>query len=272
MPLMNHNLDIAAITDTGLTRTVNEDFYQINKSLGFFLVADGMGGHTAGDVASRMAVTSINNTLKDYLTTDKPLSKPSSRFKSNYHHSLLEYSVYQENFKKVINKAVIDANNLIYTLNRKRKYQDGTGMGTAFAGLCLLENGQNCMVFHVGDCRVYLYRNGIFRQLTQDHTLYQLLKESGKQELLPGKNIILRAIGPWPQVDVEIHVHTMQADDVFLICTDGLTAMLNDAQILGIIQDQQCLLQQRCEKLVATANAAGGFDNITAVLIRLDLP
>ncbi len=265
MPLVDHDIDAAAITDPGLKRTVNEDCYQLNKSLGFFLVADGMGGHSAGAMASRMAVTIINDILKDCLVGNQ---RSDSNAQLKKCHSLIEYPNNQKDVKNFIERAVRDANNTIYALNREHEYPDGAGMGTTFAGLCMTENNRECTIFHVGDCRVYLCRHGVLRQLTQDHTLYQILKKSGRQEPLPGKNIILRAIGPWPHVDVEIHALTMQANDTFLICSDGLIEMMDDAQILDIIQDRHYSLEKRCKKMVAMANEGGGLDNITVALVQ----
>lgn len=247
----------AALTDVGRKRTHNEDSFKIFADDQLFLVADGMGGHNAGEVASAMAVDLVGQFFGES-RNDPPVHWP---FKQNH----------DENYDAdSLNIAVQYANLRIY--ESARENADRRGMGTTFVGALVRNNA--VWLAHVGDSRGYVVRaSGSIEPLTIDHSLleeYRRTRPDLTDEQLrkfPYKNVITRALGMKPDVAVEMHRHELHAGDVLLLCCDGLTGMLTDQRIAQIVREHPTLTDA-CSALVTEANQNGGLDNITVVLIR----
>lgn len=261
-----HKMRVACVSDVGLSRSLNEDSYQIDEELGLLLVADGMGGHDAGEVASRHAVKLIHEYLSRY---GESMDEEATEMMDG---TIAEDSdsTWEDLPNPVIGTvagALDYANKHLYRLNRERGYPDGHGMGTTIAGLWRIGILDEAAIFHVGDSRLYLYRAGRLILLTRDHTLYQQWVSSGGVGPAPSQNIILRSLGSSLRVNADVRLQSLQNGDLILICSDGLTSMVSDAQIestLARVDPEQ--LQATCESLVAQANAEGGKDNITVML------
>ena len=229
----------AHVTDTGRQRTANEDSYFVRGPL--FAVADGMGGAQAGEVASRMAAEAFEPAERG--------AEPPEAF---------------------LRSVAESANRQINSLSQHDVSR--SGMGTTLTA-ALLE-GNDVAIGHVGDSRAYLYRDGELRLLTSDHSLVEELRRQGRltdeqAEVHPQRSIITRALGPEPQVDVDTLSVSAKPDDVFLICSDGLTTMLKDHRVAEIL-DESSSLEEAVTWLVNEANEAGGRDNITVVAFRLE--
>jgi protein phosphatase len=226
-------------TDTGRQRKDNEDNAFARAPL--FVVADGMGGAQAGEVASQIAVEAFQAGLPPSGTPEERLAERAQ-----------------------------DANRRIYEISSTE--HDRAGMGTTLTAVYV--DSAELAVAHVGDSRAYLFRDGELGRLTQDHTLVEELLRRGKltEEQAaehPQRSIITRALGVDPQVDVDTRTFNARAQDVVLICSDGLTSMISEKQVAAVLQ-QEPNLDRAAERLIAEANAAGGRDNITVVLFRLE--
>ena len=225
-------------TDTGRARRANEDSLFARSPV--FVVADGMGGAQAGEVASRIAVDAFEPGLPD---TGSPEEKLASIAR--------------------------EANGRIYQLARVD--QQRAGMGTTLTA-AFVGDGEVSLA-HVGDSRAYLWRDGQLRRLTRDHTLVDELLRRGKlteeeAEHHPQRSIITRALGPESEVEVDTGTHPARDGDVFLLCSDGLTAMIGEKEMAAVLNDTGSL-EETGGALIARANDAGGRDNITVVLFRL---
>ena len=232
-------------SDQGRIRTSNEDSFVVNGRNKLFLVADGMGGHAAGEVASHIA----SSTLQELLSTAGS----------------------QGDSAVALRFAAQAANARIYEAQRQNpEYQ---GMGSTLTALMV--RGGKYYIAHVGDSRAYLLRDGTLDQLTSDHSVVWHLFENGvlrKEDLSkhPQKNLIIRSIGPHPQVDIDIETGETHERDVFLLCSDGLTDVLTDQAIHRILSDSSKAPQELAEALVSAANDGGGPDNVTVVVVRLE--
>jgi PPM family protein phosphatase len=230
----------AVRTDTGRQRNANEDSLFVDAPL--FVVADGMGGAQAGEVASRAAAESFAQNL--------PPAPP----------------------EKLLEETIAGANRTIHELARKDPGL--AGMGTTTTAALVDLDAEEVAIGHVGDSRAYRLRGGRFEQLTRDHSLVEEMRRKGQltdaqAEDHPQRSIITRALGPEPEVEVDLQTVPAQAGDVFLICSDGLTTMLDDGKIAHILT-RATSLQSAVRALVDEANRAGGRDNITVVLFRLE--
>ena len=229
----------AGATDTGRKRRRNEDAYVVAPPL--FAVADGMGGAQAGEVASKLAATVLEDTDAGALSGRGRI-----------------VSLFQE-----ANKRVYDRSNTDPSVS---------GMGTTMT-VALIE-GNEVTIGHVGDSRAYLVRDGKLEQLTEDHSLINELMKSGKlspeeAEIHPQRSVITRALGTDPDVDVDAFTIETEDGDVFLICSDGLTAMVDDDEILGVLEHNRDDLKRVAKALVSAANRGGGEDNITVVAFAI---
>jgi protein phosphatase len=227
-------------SDLGRQRQGNEDNYYVRSPL--FVVADGMGGAQAGEVASRAAAESFAQNL--------PSAPP----------------------ERVLEETIEGANRTIHELARKDPSL--SGMGTTITAALVDLDAEEVAIGHVGDSRAYRLRGGRFEQLTRDHSLVEEMRRKGQltdaqAEDHPQRSIITRALGPEPEVQVDLRTVPALPGDVFLICSDGLTTMLDDEKIAGILE-RATSLQSAVRALVDEANRAGGRDNITVVLFRLD--
>ncbi len=262
------SIDAAAVTDVGRRRRMNEDNYCIDQKLGMFVVADGMGGHDAGEVASQKTAAAIQKSISrffvDAVNTHSTLNSSSTRQATPNRE---DNNVFEA---RILAAAVRRANDEVFGCNQQRGYREGQGMGSTVAGVWIPGDSRAGFVFHVGDCRVYLYRNNTLSLLTRDHTLYQEWKDRGGDGTPPRKNIILRAVGPWQNVEADVSIWEFLDGDTLLICSDGLTDMLEGGEIEEELRDiKQSTLSNTCRRLVQRANDNGGIDNITAMLVGL---
>jgi PPM family protein phosphatase len=244
------------ITDVGLQRDHNEDTFAVLSEHELFIVADGMGGHRAGDVASRLASESISDFFQR--TAGEEVTWP-------FHFD----SGLSESENRLLT-AIRLANRQIY--EHSLKSHDLRGMGTTVVGALFNADTRKMYVGHVGDSRAYMIRDGQISQLTRDHSLVNdYLKvmpdmpEDQRSEL--PKNVITRALGMQDSVEVDLLAHDTRLGDTFVLCSDGLSGMISDAEILQVAGQKD--LQSACRNLTALANEHGGEDNITAVLVRI---
>ena len=229
----------AALSDVGRARQGNEDSYLERSPL--FAVADGMGGARAGEVASGIAVATFDD-------EPQPDASPEERLAA-------------------VARA---ANERIYRMAQEDASQ--AGMGTTFTAV--LVTGNEVAIGHVGDSRLYRWREGELERLTDDHSLVEEFVRQGKltpeeAEVHPQRSIITRALGPEPQVEVDTFTYPARAGDVYLACSDGLTGMISEGDVAEILRDSQTL-DEAAQALIDAANRNGGRDNITVVLFRLD--
>ena len=235
-------------TDVGRKRSHNEDSFLVMPESGLFCVADGLGGHSSGEVASRMAVEEI---AAFFRATD---SDPAD--------GALEDRVAE---------AIRLANRSI--LARARAEPDLSGMGTTLVAGYFAEDGP-LVVGHVGDSRAYLFRGGELRRLTEDHSLLQdFIRQSrpsaAQIDAFPHKNVIVRAVGMREEVEVDLSRVDVREGDVLLLCCDGLFGMVSDEQMAEILREEGGEILRANQRLVDAANDAGGADNVTSVLVQV---
>lgn len=238
----------AAATDRGRKRPSNEDAFAYSVEHGVYLVCDGMGGAAAGEIASSLAA-------------DETLKQLSRRIGNGVEAADLAHAA---------EEAIGIANDAIF--KRAERNQKLSGMGTTLVGLIVDE--RRVLVFNVGDSRCYLLRNKRIQQLTMDHSLVEEQVRLGRMtrsEALrsPLKNVITRALGTQTRVTPDVFEHEAEPGDLFLLCSDGLTRELSDAQIESVLACD-LTLAVLCSKLVEAAMNAGGHDNITCLLVRVD--
>ena len=234
-------------SDIGKVREMNQDSYYVSSpsdDIQMFIVADGMGGYKGGEVASKLAV----ETSKNYII-------------NNFH--LIEHD--KESILKLIKNAIEYANLVIF--EKAKEIPEYENMGTTIDVCLIIPN--KVYIGHVGDSRVYRKRKEFFRRLTTDHSYVQKLVSDGtitKEEAYnhPKKNMLIKALGCSAYVEPDVMVKGFLKDDVLLMCSDGLTNMLKDEEILKIIDENP---MEACDKLVLEANRNGGLDNITAVIV-----
>ena len=249
-------MDVKAfgLTHVGRQRQHNEDAFLVEDDALLFLVADGMGGHAAGEIASRIAVDSISEFILHTKEDD-----------GTWPHA------YDEHFKRSTNRlmaAVRMANTRV--LEAMRKDARLRGMGTTVVA-CLADD--DVMSFaHVGDSRAYLIRDNSLNRITNDHSWVFEQVQAGmlteaEAEKHPLRNVITRALGGALQVTPDAAEIQTKEGDVFLLCSDGLTGMVPEEEILRIVT-QTATIEDACKKLIDTANERGGLDNITAILVK----
>lgn len=238
------------VSDIGKKRNENQDkIYvpEIDSEIKLFIVADGMGGANAGSVASSLAVDYVKKYIKENLNN------------INYE---------RESIEDLIRKAMFDANNFVY--NESKKNMEYAGMGTTLITAIAYKN--KIFIGHIGDSRLYRIRKNIIRQLTKDQSYVQALVDNGsitKEEAQnhPQKNVLLKVLGCEKNVEPDIITKGFLKDDIILICTDGLTNMVNTEDIYNMIVSNKDDVKLICEKLVNEAIENGGYDNISVVLI-----
>ncbi len=241
-------MHVAARSDVGMVRSGNEDSFYAHSSheIGLFIVADGMGGHAAGEVASEMAVQIISRELGGLrnLTGSEP--------------------------RRVMTGSVQNANRAIY--ERTIEESDKQGMGTTVSVLMLAQSG-HWLIGQVGDSRIYLLRDGALTQLTKDHSYVQEQVDAGlltpeQARYHPYSNVITRCVGAGEEVEADTFQGEYRPGDVFLVASDGLTGMVDDRRL------QQLLLSRATagrivDALIAEANYRGGLDNVTAIVVQV---
>ncbi len=252
-------IDYAGHSDPGLVRENNEDTFLILPEYGLFAVADGMGGHNSGEVASAMAMETLS----------KEAGKlPRLRDKVPWWRRIFKR---RQNFNPVqfLHETLTQANEEIF--EAAQASPENKGMGTTVA--IILKSGDAIVTAHVGDSRIYRLRENNLTQLTQDHSLATELVRQGvlsPEEALYSvpKNILTRALGVREDVSEEIIYHSLEPGDLFLIGSDGLTNMVEDEDIARIMARKNSSIQKKVEDLIAAANEAGGEDNVTVVLVK----
>ncbi len=250
----NAKLIIQGLSDVGLVRGHNEDKIAWDENLGLVLLADGMGGHNAGEVASELAVNRIIDSLRGVLISD--IEKVVDRCAA-------------------VHEAIQHANNEIVQVAQERS--ECAGMGTTIV-LSLFYN-DSVIFAHVGDSRIYRYRNDELTQITTDHSLVQEMVDNGyisEQEALTSasRNLITRALGIADTVEVDVIESDCRIDDLYLLCSDGLTDLVTDEEIAVIFEQHDhgdgysaSTLESIATSLVSSANEKGGKDNISTVLV-----
>lgn len=248
--LMPYKIVAFGLTDVGLVRENNEDAWGAVPELGFFVLADGMGGHQAGEVASREAVTNLCRIIKKDLSKRKEISLS---------------EVLRE-----LQNAIRSVNSIIY--EHARKNPDLRGMGTTLC--CLQFHAQGLVYAHVGDSRIYQLRDKKLTQITTDHSLMRELIDLG--QLSEGeapeflyKNILTKALGTEGNVEPSFNTCDVLSNDIYLMCSDGLSDLLSQTDIEKILNQDQSV-EQSVQQLVKAAKERGGHDNITVVAVRLE--
>jgi protein phosphatase len=239
------NLRSAALSDIGLRRRTNEDCYAVAPDLGLYLVADGMGGHTAGQVASDLAAQASVSALRTLVDASASLTEK------------LRYSVAAANRE------------ILATAQAKPEL---AGMGTTL--VAVLAGDERIALAHVGDSRAYLVRGGRIRQLTDDHSLVaELVRRREITETAarghPHRHVLTRALGVRRTVEADLAELTPEVGDTFVLCSDGLTGLVHDDEIGKAVVGAEDL-DAVCSSLVDLANDRGGEDNITVLLLRLE--
>ena len=233
-----------AQTDTGLRRKRNEDSLLVLDSSSLFVVADGMGGYEGGQLASQLAVQTISNAYR------------SSSFDGPAHENVAVHASELARAIQMANAAVLE------TAKAQPKL---AGMGTTLCAARFSGNKRRLYIGHVGDSRCYRLRGGTFVQMTADHTMADL------GVVGPGSAHLSRAVGIWPAVPIDIVMAVPLPNDLYLLCSDGLTKMLSDDAIADVLRGKDDL-KGAVEELIAAANAGGGKDNVTVILIRVAEP
>jgi serine/threonine protein phosphatase PrpC len=248
-------ISYSALSDVGRKRKGNEDSLFVNPEQNLFVVADGMGGHAAGEIASRVAVESINEFVC-MTSGDEEITWP---------FGLDESMSYDGNRLKT---SVRYANNKVLAATKESVEYEG--MATTVVGV--LVDGATANLAHVGDSRIYLYRSGRLTQLTSDHSWVNEQLQGGmltaeQARNHPLRNVVTRALGGKPDLDVEMQVHQALPGDMLLLCSDGLTTMVPDPEIQRLLAENGGV-EGAAKALVDEANRNGGEDNITVVLLQ----
>jgi protein phosphatase len=254
-------LSWAVSTDPGLRRSSNEDSYCTRPDLGLFMVADGMGGHVAGEVASRIAVETVQTFISETAGADRhrtwpfpyetALSAEGNRLKAAFRLA-----------NRQIANAMADSSDL---------------RGMATTASAVLASDRNACVAHVGDSRVYVLRDHDLVQLTNDHSWVEEQVRAGTMTPTaarqhPWRNVVTRALAGGDDPEIDVTDISPANGERFLLCSDGLFGVVTNEQILGILGDRSADLQAICNRLVAAANDGGGPDNITTLVIQVDAP
>jgi serine/threonine protein phosphatase PrpC len=255
------SLTWAVTSDPGLKRTSNEDSYSTRPDVGLFVVADGMGGHVAGEVASRVAVEAIELFIQETAGADKNRTWP---FPFDPTISL-EGNRLRAAFRLANHKiaaAIADS-------------QDLRGMATTASAVLL--GAQSASVAHVGDSRVYVLREGKLEQITHDHSWVEeqvragtLTPTAARQH--PWRNVVTRALSGGDDPEVDVTEVSPRPGERYLLCSDGLFTVVPDSRIAELLADAKLSLDAIAGELVASANEAGGPDNITALILQIDAP
>jgi protein phosphatase len=241
-------LDIAALTDPGVVRSHNEDNIAADAEAGFVILADGMGGYNAGEVASGIAVTMLAEGLRSVLRDGLP----------------------DRDMGLLVKSEIEKTNAAIYQAAQSQPQL--SGMGTTLVSALFHDN--RITVAHIGDSRLYRYRDERLEQITRDHSLLQEQIDSGMvsredARLSHNKNLVTRALGVDPMVAVEVQEHEALPGDIYLLCSDGLNDMVGDEEIQLTLNVLNANLELATHQLVQMANDNGGRDNVSVILVRI---
>jgi protein phosphatase len=244
------------LTDQGMVRATNQDCFAVDNRVGLWIIADGMGGHAGGETASQLAVEAV----KDHIYS-------SSGIRSQPHEA-------GRQAEALLTSAIEAADSLVRSAAAATPAL--TGMGTTMVvGLFGLNPQPAIAIAHIGDSRAYLIRNQQIQALTADHSLVQRLIAEGRisaeeARTHPQQNVLLRAVGAENELPAEVTTHLLDPSDMLLLCTDGLTKMIEDEEMLRIILEYRAHSAEACRRLIQLANDRGGKDNTTVVLIAPD--
>lgn len=233
-------------TDPGMVRDNNEDSIMLRPDLGLAVLADGMGGHQAGEVASAMAIDLVKQFFENASQRSGVL-----------------------NYNDIVSDSIMLANSAIFELSRNKA--DCAGMGSTV--VVTYFDGEKVYVGHVGDSRLYRYRDGELHQVTEDHSLVQELVSRGllsKEEAIEStnKNLVTRALGIEESVQIDVAEEKWQPGDIYLLCSDGLNDVLRDDVISDILESNKDNLETALDSLIETVNSNGGPDNVSVILIQ----
>ncbi len=251
-------IEMVSRTDAGRVRQNNEDAVFTDSRLGLAVLADGMGGHNAGEVASNMAITALSSELSHAFKKQPPYSIGANGLPIA--HELLSDVILRTN--AAVNLAA-------------RSYPKFAGMGTTLVAVQFYDN--KLVVAHVGDSRLYRLREDFITRLTRDHSLLQEQIDKGiispeEARFAPNRNLVTRALGVDPTVSVDISEHEALPGDLYLLCSDGLNDMAEDKEIAAILTAFSSNLQLCTTQLVEMANEHGGRDNVSVILARIKEP
>jgi protein phosphatase len=261
------------LTDTGTVRQSNEDNFLIEPDLGLVAVADGMGGHEGGALASSSALAALahyiraagsvdgsDDTVPNFKASafDPAQADPDATWTDDTMRAMI-----------TLHDAVEYANQRVYQANLANRRGDGSGMGTTLTGMWQPAQGGPVFVFHVGDSRLYRWRAGRLEQVTRDQTMYQQALDAGLQRNLPARNLLLQALGPCAEIRPELLTQPVAPGDLYLLCSDGLYGACSDSRIAALLaRAAGDGLASCCEQLVEAAKQDGSRDNITVVLVH----
>ena len=253
---LSNALEFVVRTDPGLVRAHNEDAVFANPHLGFAILADGMGGYNAGEVASGMATMLLSSELEQALSQQAPheIERDSGL---PYAHRCLRDKVAATNLA------------IFRTAASQPQY---SGMGTTLVAAVFYDN--RVTVAHVGDSRLYRLRGDTLAAITRDHSLLQKQIDNGlispeEARFSQNRNLVLRALGVDPDVDIEIHEHAVQPGDIYLFCSDGLNDMVDDEEIQQTLRALADNLDRAATQLIQMANDNGGGDNVSVILVKV---
>jgi serine/threonine protein phosphatase PrpC len=249
-------LEIFSQTDPGMVRAHNEDSVACEPACGLVVLADGMGGYNAGEVASGIAVSVVVTEVSHRLLNSSPVDRVENSGEE------LGVALLRENIQKA-NASIFHA---------AQSQPQYAGMGTTIVSALFYDN--RVAVGHVGDSRMYRLRGEVLETITHDHSLLQEQLDSGMisledARLSKNKNLVTRAVGIDADVDSEIHVHDVLVGDIYLLCSDGLNDMVEDDDIQSTLYALQSNLPLAASQLIQTANDNGGRDNISVVLVKV---
>lgn len=252
---LNGILEIVRLTDVGQRREHNEDAVASDAETGLVVLADGMGGYKAGEVASEIAVLTLVTELREGFQ-ELPAGETDAET------SLLRESV-------LLRDAVAKANSAIYNVSQTQP--QCAGMGTTLVAAVFTDN--RVCVGHIGDSRMYRLRGEEFQQITEDHSLLNEQLKSGlitpeQAKTSNNKNLVTRALGIDPTVELELHEYDVQTGDIYLLCSDGLSDLVEDEEIQLTLSALSANLELAAHQLVQMANDNGGKDNISVILVR----
>jgi serine/threonine protein phosphatase PrpC len=252
-------IDFTEITHTGRVREHNEDAIGSDPEIGLMVLADGMGGYNAGEVASGIAVQIVSELAIEGAARE-------NRNEIDAHSGLMRQSI-------VLRDAVYRANKIIFQTGQSQTHCEG--MGTTIVAALFCDN--KISIAHVGDSRAYRLRGGAFEQITLDHSLLQELVDRGfysaeEAQRSTNRNYVTRALGVEAAVEVEVHEHEVLPDDVYLLCSDGLSDMVEDEDIHLTISTFSASLDVVGKQLIELANDHGGRDNVSVMLAQVNQP
>jgi PPM family protein phosphatase len=253
---LEQSLEIASHSDPGMVRSHNEDSIAADASKGLVVLADGMGGYNAGEVASGMATTVLVTELQHLLEERAPHEIDSE--------SGLPFA------QRLLREQIAKTNTSIYQASQSQPQY--AGMGTTLVVALFYDN--RMVVAHIGDSRLYRLRGDEFKQITRDHSLLQEQIDSGmitpeQAKMSQNKNLVTRALGIDPTVEPEIHEYETRPGDIYLLCSDGLCDMVSDEDMGMVLQTLSSNLKLCAEHLVQMANDNGGRDNVSVILVRI---